>query len=85
MKLVCGKKILRSVWKLTGLEINAMVMTGTIRELHELKCKNNKNMAIAVLQRNRNKYPLIIFNSVWKNGMCSIKNGNYISVSDNRK
>lgn len=57
-----------------------MVMTGTIRELHELKCKNNKNMAIAVLQRNRNKHPLIIFNSVWKNGMCSIKNGNYISL-----
>ena len=57
-----------------------MVITGTIRELHELKCRNNKNIAIAVLQRNRNKYPLIIFNSVWKNGMCSIQNGNYISL-----
>ncbi len=57
-----------------------MVITGTIIELYELKCRSNKNVAIATLKRNRNKYPLIIFNSVWKNGMCAIKNGNYISL-----
>ena len=57
-----------------------MVITGTIIDLYELKCRSNKNLAIAKLKRSRNTYSLIIFNSVWKNGMCAIKNGNYVSL-----
>ncbi len=58
-----------------------MVITGIIRDLNEIKCRNNNiNVAFAKLKRKRNIYPLIFFNSVWKNGMYSIKNGVYISL-----
>lgn len=41
-----------------------MVITGVIKNLYEIKTKNGKYLAIADLQRNRTRYPLIIFTTV---------------------
>ena len=57
-----------------------MVITGTIIVLYELKCRNDKNLAITKLKSKSTKYSLIIFNSVWKNGMNCIKNGAKVSL-----
>lgn len=57
-----------------------MVITGIIRELDTIETLKGKCMAIATLRRNKTRYSLIFFPTVWKECCSEIKNGVYVSL-----